>query len=106
MPDLRDREYRVMSQASFTPEQDLHFVLCDFGRSGQAYSSMMSLSNWAGDPGSGVPPRSAKRALILGSASAALTSLLSFRDVDPATRSKADDQAHRPRRIGLRPCNS
>jgi hypothetical protein len=26
-----------MSPASFTPEQDLHFVLCDFGRSGQAY---------------------------------------------------------------------
>src|SRR5262249_17659150 len=26
-----------MSPASFTPEQDLHFVLCDFGRSGWAY---------------------------------------------------------------------
>jgi hypothetical protein len=26
-----------MSTASFTPEQDLHFVLCDFGRSGHAY---------------------------------------------------------------------
>src|SRR5262249_42993752 len=26
-----------MSLASFTPEQDLHFVLCDFGRSGHAY---------------------------------------------------------------------
>jgi hypothetical protein len=26
-----------MSPASFTPEQDLHFVLSDFGRSGQAY---------------------------------------------------------------------
>src|SRR6476659_2204564 len=26
-----------MSPASFTPEQDLHFVLCDFGRSGQAF---------------------------------------------------------------------
>jgi hypothetical protein len=26
-----------MSPASLTPEQDLHFVLCDFGRSGQAY---------------------------------------------------------------------
>jgi hypothetical protein len=26
-----------MSPASFTPDQDLHFVLCDFGRSGQAY---------------------------------------------------------------------
>src|SRR4029077_11729921 len=26
-----------MSPASFTPEQDLHFVLCDFGGSGQAY---------------------------------------------------------------------
>jgi len=28
------REYRVMRPASFTPEQDLHFVVCDFGRSG------------------------------------------------------------------------
>jgi len=26
-----------MRSASFTPEQDLHFDLCDFGRSGQAY---------------------------------------------------------------------
>src|SRR6476619_1391888 len=26
-----------MIPASFTPEQDLHFVLCDFGRSGQSY---------------------------------------------------------------------
>jgi hypothetical protein len=38
----------------------------------------MSLPNWAGDPGSGVPPRSARRALILGSAIAALISLLSL----------------------------
>jgi hypothetical protein len=30
-------EYRVMSPVSLVPEQDLHFVLCDFGRSGQAY---------------------------------------------------------------------
>lgn len=26
-----------MSPVSFVPEQDLHFVLCDFSRSGQAY---------------------------------------------------------------------
>src|SRR5256885_5781459 len=26
-----------MTPASCTPEQDLHFVLCDFGRSGEAY---------------------------------------------------------------------
>jgi hypothetical protein len=26
-----------MSAASLPPEQDLHFVLCDFGHSGQAY---------------------------------------------------------------------
>jgi hypothetical protein len=26
-----------MGPASFTPEQDLHFVLCDFGPYGQAY---------------------------------------------------------------------
>ena len=30
-------EYHVMSPVSLTPEQDLHFVLCDFGPSGQAY---------------------------------------------------------------------
>jgi hypothetical protein len=30
-------EYRVMNPVSLVPEQDLHFVLCDFGRSGQAY---------------------------------------------------------------------
>jgi hypothetical protein len=30
-------EYCVMSPASLPPERDLHFVLCDFGRSGQAY---------------------------------------------------------------------
>src|SRR5262249_46248262 len=41
-------------------------------------SSTISLPNWAGDPGSGVPPRSARRALILGSASATLISLFSF----------------------------
>jgi hypothetical protein len=27
-----------MRPASSMPEQDLHFVLCDFGRSGQAYT--------------------------------------------------------------------
>jgi hypothetical protein len=28
LPDPNNAEYRVMSPASFTPEQDLHFVLC------------------------------------------------------------------------------
>jgi hypothetical protein len=37
LPDRNNAEYRVMSPASLVPEQDLHFVLCDFGRSGQAY---------------------------------------------------------------------
>src|SRR5262249_52185605 len=41
-------------------------------------SSAISLPNWAGDPGSGVPPRSARRAFVLGSSRAALTSLLSW----------------------------
>ena len=41
-------------------------------------SSAISLPNWTGDPGSGVPPRSARRAFILGSSRAALTSLLSL----------------------------
>jgi hypothetical protein len=34
---LNAESNRVMTPASFTSEQDLHFVLCDFGRSGQAY---------------------------------------------------------------------
>src|SRR5262245_4309859 len=41
-------------------------------------SSAISLPNSAGEPGSTVPPRSARRAFILGSSSAALTSLLSL----------------------------
>jgi hypothetical protein len=70
---------------------------CDAARSFRptsahfSVSSTMRLLNWAGDPGSGAPPRSTKRALILGSASAA------------AAGGKADNQAHWPRRIGLRP---
>jgi hypothetical protein len=35
--DPINAEYRVMSPVSLVSEQDLHFVLCDFGRSGQAY---------------------------------------------------------------------
>src|SRR5262245_38415452 len=41
-------------------------------------SSATSLAKSAGEPGSGVPPRSASRALNLGSARAALISLLSL----------------------------
>ena len=41
-------------------------------------SSAMSLPNSAGEPAKRVPPKSASRALILGSARAALISLLSF----------------------------
>src|SRR5947209_5547966 len=41
-------------------------------------SPAMSLPKSAGEPGSTVPPRSASRAFILGSARAALISLLSF----------------------------
>src|SRR5262249_48309826 len=41
-------------------------------------SSAMSLPNSAGEPASTVPPRSASRAFIFGSASAVLISLLSF----------------------------
>src|SRR5262249_38440101 len=41
-------------------------------------SAARSRSNSAGEPASTVPPRSTKRALILGSASAALISLLSL----------------------------
>jgi hypothetical protein len=40
-------------------------------------SSAMSFPKSAGEPGSGVPPRSTSRALIVGSARAALISLLS-----------------------------
>src|SRR5262245_34605403 len=41
-------------------------------------SSAISFPNSAGDPGSTTPPRSARRAFILGSSRAALTSLLSL----------------------------
>jgi hypothetical protein len=41
-------------------------------------SSAMNFLKSAGDPGSGVPPRSARRSFILGSSRAALTSLLSL----------------------------
>jgi hypothetical protein len=37
LSDPINAECRVMSPVSLVPEQDLHFVLCDFGRSGQAY---------------------------------------------------------------------
>jgi hypothetical protein len=37
LSDTINADYRVMSPAPFAPEQDLHFVLCDFGQSGQAY---------------------------------------------------------------------
>jgi hypothetical protein len=37
LPGPINAEYRVMNPISLVPEQDLHFVLCDFGRSGQAY---------------------------------------------------------------------
>jgi hypothetical protein len=37
LSDPSNVEYGVMSPVSLAPEQDLHFVLCDFGRSGQAY---------------------------------------------------------------------
>ena len=37
LPDHNRVAYRTMSPASFVPEQDLHFVLCDFGRAGPAY---------------------------------------------------------------------
>src|SRR5262245_30827828 len=47
-------------------------------------SSAISLPNRSGDPGRGVPPRSARRAFILGSATAALTSLLSWSAISAA----------------------
>jgi hypothetical protein len=37
LSDPINAKCRVMSPVSLVPEQDLHFVLCDFGQSGQAY---------------------------------------------------------------------
>jgi hypothetical protein len=37
LSDPINAKCRVMSPLALVPEQDLHFVLCDFGRSGQAY---------------------------------------------------------------------
>ena len=84
-------------------------------------SSATSLPKSAGESASTSPPRSARRALILGSARPALISLLSFStisagvafgapnqargDVVPAASGGRNDHAHRPRRIGLRASN-
>jgi hypothetical protein len=40
LSDPINAKYRVMSPVSLLSEQDLHFVLCDFGRSGQAMSRL------------------------------------------------------------------
>src|SRR5262249_10717161 len=37
LSDPNNATHRVMNTVSLLPEQDLHFVLCDFGPSGQAY---------------------------------------------------------------------
>ena len=84
-------------------------------------SSAIILPKSAGESASTSPPRSARRALILGSARPALISLLSFStisagvafgapnqargDVVPAASGGRNDHAHRPRRIGLRASN-
>src|SRR5262245_1081759 len=60
-------------------------------------SSAISLPNWTGDPGSGVPPRSARRAFILGSSRAALPSLLSLLTISAGVASGA------PRRYQIPP---
>src|SRR5262249_41448768 len=67
LPDLRPRLYPcgLMLAARITLA---HFSV----------SSAMSLPKSAGEPASTVPPRLARRAFILGSSSAALTSLLSL----------------------------
>src|SRR5713226_10467993 len=46
-------------------------------------SSAMNLPKSAGEPGSGVPPSSVIRAFVLGSAKAALSSLLSRSTISP-----------------------
>jgi hypothetical protein len=53
-------------------------------------SSAISFSKSAGEPGSVVPPRSASRALILGSARAALISLLTVNDFGGRIFGRAD----------------
>jgi hypothetical protein len=63
-------------------------------------SSLMRLPKSAGEPASAAAPKSASRAFILGSARAPDQAR---DDVGRAAGRKADDDAHRPRRIGLRP---
>jgi hypothetical protein len=58
-----------------------------------AVSSAMSFPKSAGEPASNVPPRSASRALILGSASPALISLLSLSMIDARPASEDHDGA-------------
>ena len=67
-------------------------------------SAAMSLPKSAGKPGSTVPPKSTSRALIFGSARAALISLLSFPTISVAVPGRAETNqglAHSP--AGTRP---
>ncbi len=70
---LRKGQYRagLPNQSGFAPENLTTFAHF-------SVSSAISLPKSAGEPGSGVPPNSASRALILGSTSPALISLLSL----------------------------
>src|SRR5262249_50748864 len=57
-------------------------------------SSAISFPNSAGDPGSATPPRPARRAFILGSSRAALTSLLSFSTISAGVAFGAQTPNH------------
>src|SRR5262245_4574945 len=57
-------------------------------------SSAMSLPKSAGEPGSTAPPRSASRTLIMGSARAALTSLLSLSTISAGVPFGAPNPNH------------
>jgi hypothetical protein len=56
LSDPINAKYRVMSPVSLVPEQDLHFVLCDFGRSGQSYVEMPPLSSAISYRGNTIAP--------------------------------------------------
>jgi hypothetical protein len=57
-------------------------------------SAAMNLPKSAGDPGSTTPPRSARRAFILGSARAALISVLSLSTISAGVAFGAPTPAH------------
>src|SRR5262245_17411405 len=76
-PDRAFAERALRNIGSGLPRQSGLMLAARITLAHFSVSSAISFPNSAGDPGSATPPRSARRAFILGSSRAALTSLLS-----------------------------